>query len=426
MKKIILFLFIVLLPALAHAKIYIVIDEVSTKKFPIAIPALQTLDGGHNELTENVTTLLRKDMRLAGIFRVLDEASYLEKDRGLENIDFSKWKAIEAYALVKGIVEPKGGGKALVELRLYDTETEQLLVGKQYLVFSKDYPVAVHKFTDELMLALTGVKGPFNSRVVAACGRSNARQIYTFAMDGTEKSILTKTKSNNISPNWAPDGSRVAFTSFNNFYPEIFTVGVDGKGFKPLTRNAATNLTPAFSPNGSQIAFASSKSGDTELYLMDLSGKISNQLTKTYNIDVSSAWSPDGSQIVFASERAGNLHLFVMDVASGSVSRLTYTGYQNDQPDWSPDGRKIIFTARDRGAFDLFVMNADGSLIQRITRDEGNNESPTWSPDGRYIVFSSGRRGGSGIYVSMADGDNQTLIPGTESCVNPDWGPRLQ
>ena len=159
---------------------------------------------------------------------------------------------------------------------------------------------------------------------------------------------------------------------------------------------------------------------------MNRSGKTIRRITNVLNIDLSPSWSPDGSRLVFASERAGNLHLFVTGANGGGNARLTYTGYQNDQPDWSPDGSKIVFTARDRGAFDVFMMNSDGSLIQRLTRDEGNNESPTWSPDSRYISFSSARAGASGIYVMLDDGNNQTLIPNTGGCINPDWGPRLK
>lgn len=428
MKKslFVLFVFCSLLPPLAaRAKIYILLEEASERKFPIAVPELTTVKGKHNSITKEITELVRNDLDIAGLFKVLDERSFLGGDTDVETIDFAKWVSIEAFALVKGIVEEKGG-KLLLEMRLYDTQTRQLLVGKQYTVGKKDYPVAVHRFMDELLQALTGAPGPFNSEVASACGKINGRQIFVTAIDGTRQRNVTKIKGNNISPNWSPDGGSIAFTSFQTRFPEIFMASSGGGGLKQLTRNNATNITPAFSPGGDTIAFASSVTGDTELYLMNRSGKIIRRITNVLNIDLSPAWSPDGSRIAFASERAGNLHLFVTGADGGGGARLTYTGYQNDQPDWSPNGQKIVFTARDRGAFDIFMMNSDGSLIQRLTRDEGNNESPTWSPDSRYIAFSSARAGASGIYVMLDDGNNQTLIPNTGGCVNPDWGPRLK
>ena len=416
-----LFLFLFLFPVVAHAKIYILIDEASSKKFPVAVPQFLTTSGKQSPQTEEITGQVRNDLKIAGIFKVLDESVFAAPDRDVETIDFTKWTAIDAFALLKGIVDPRGG-RVMIEMRLFDTRTHELLVGKQYTVDKKDYPAAIHRFMDDVMLALTGAKGPFSSRIAATCGRTNGRQITSMAIDGTFHSQLTKLKANNISPNWSPDGKEIVFTSFAKYYPEIFIIGSDGGGLRQVSNLRSTTITPAFSPSGNSIAFASAKGGDTELYLMNPGGGITTRLTSIVNIDISPAWSPDGSQIVFASERAGNLHLFVMPSTGGSATRLTYTGYQNDQPDWSPDGKQIVFTARDRGAFDVFMMNADGTLIQRLTRDEGNNESPTWSPDGRYIAFS---RAYSGIFVMLADGSNETGIPGTAGCINPDWGPRL-
>lgn len=422
MKQIIMLLLFLLTPLTVKAQVIIQIQEGSGQKFPIAVPQFLTESGSHNSLSRKMTDLLKKDLQIAGYFNVLDEDRFLEDDKDAYKIDFSKWVAIEAHGLVKGIIDTTSGGRIIVEFRLYDTQTQKLLVGKQYTVKKDQYVQAIHRFMDEIMLALTGKRGPFSSLVAAACGKNGARQIRYFSIDGAIYGGLPKIKTNNISPNWSPNGNTIVFTSFTHYFPEIFSMSVGGGGLKQLTNNKSTNITPAFSPDGSKIAYASSVSGDTELYLMTPSGRTMSRLTNVLNIDVSPAWSPDGSRIVFASERAGNLHLFAGGLGGGA-SRLTYTGYQNDQPDWSPDGSKIVFTARDRGAFDIFVINADGSFIQRLTRDEGNNESPTWSPDSRYISFESRRSGASGIYVMMKDGDNQTLIPNTGGCINPDWGP---
>ncbi len=425
MKKIIATLVLILIPLISQAKIYILIDEAANRKFPIAVPEFVTSSGSASSQSQEYTSLLKKDLAIAGIFKVLDEASFVERDSDTDRINFSKWTAIEAHALVKGVVENKGG-KVTLELRLYDTQTQQLLVGKQYSVSKKDYSQAIHRFVDEIMNSLTGAPGPFTAKVAAACGRVGNRQIRTFSIDGTNNVQATNGKANNISPNWSPDGSQLVFTSFLKYFPEIFSASSKGGGMRQLTASRSTSLTPAYSPDGNRIVYASSFTGDTELHQMTPAGKALGKITNVVNIDVSPAWSPDGSQIVFASERAGNLHLFVMPSGGGSASRLTYTGYQNDQPDWSPDGRRIVFTSRAQGAFDVFMMNADGSMIQRVTRDEGNNESPTWSPDSRYIAFSSARRGASGIYVMLEDGNNQTLIPNTAGCINPDWGPRVE
>jgi len=394
----------------AHARIYILIDEASNNKFPIAVPNFLTPSGSPSGAGSKYADLLIKDLTIAGIFNVLDESKFPSDDRDVEHIDFSKWKALDAQALVKGVVS---GSK--LELRLYDVAEQKMILGKQYTVNAKNYADAVHRFTDSLMKELTGTRGPFESKIAASCGRSFKRTIATFEMDG-ERMGGVKSGLNAISPAFSPDGGSVAFTAFNSRYPEVYING------RQVTKFQSTTITPAWVPGGKGLVLASAKSGDTELYLVSTGGRVLSQITRSPNIDVSPTVSPDGGEVVFASERAGGLHLFRSAIGGGGASRLTYTGYQNDQPDWSPDGSKIIFTSRDQGAFDIFVMEADGSNIQRLTRGEGNNEAPTWSPDSRYVAYASSR---GGLMVMLVDGNAQTLIPKSAGCINPDWGPWL-
>lgn len=410
-------------PTDEKGRFQVFINESSDSKVPVAIPDFVTDSGGQTELSQNITDLVRADFKLTHLFKVLDEKSFVGEDSGKE-VDFSKWAAIDAAYLLKGEVNA-GGSNATIEFRFYSTQSQKLVFGKRYTVKQKNYDEAVHKFMDQLLEEVTGKEGPFQSYITAACGGRGRRQITVFTMDGSRSFQVTKNKANNISPNFSPDGE-VVFISFIKRYPDVFKVGLDGKKMKQLTNFGVTTITPSFSPSGHRIIFASSLSGDTELYVMGGTGKSAKKITNTPNIDLSPTWSPDGMKIIFASERAGNLHLFLMDADGGAAKRLTYVGVQNDQPDWSPDGSKVVFTSRDSGVFDVFKMNPDGSTIERLTQADGSNESPTWSPDSRYIVFSSTRKGGTGLYVMNAEGENQTMIEGSEGCINPDWGPQIK
>lgn len=416
MSKFIVFLALCFLCATqAQARIYILIDQASEKKFPIAVPQFVKEDGKADGSSRKLYELIKKDLKISGMFQVLDDAVLPHQDTDVDRIDFSKWQAIEVGALVKGIVK-KYNGNGVIEIRLYDVGNKEMIFGKRYTVNSKNYIDAAHRFVDSLMKELTGTRGPFESLIAGSCGKSFKRQIGTFEMDDARRGGMTKGGMNNISPSWSPNGKTIAYTSFASGFPEVY-VGNN----KKVTNFKSTTITPAWTPDGSNLIVASAFSGSTELYLITLSGKVIRQLTKGPSIDFNPSLSPDG-RIVFSSERAGGLHLFAMSMNGGGATQLTYTGYQNDQPDWSPDGTKIVFAGRDQGVFDIFVMDADGSNILRLTRGEGSNESPTWSPDSRYIAFSSSR---GGIYVMLEDGTSQTLLEKTGGCINLDWGPWL-
>lgn len=423
MKKIItLFAFLTLFTTqLAEARIYIPIDQPSDQKFPIAVPNLQGDSEG-----EKIAAIIRNDMWLSGYFRVIFSPGtdkFAEKEGiSAEQIRFDYWTSIEAQALVKGEVSHEHGNM-IVTIRLFDTFNHEMLVGKQYKSDEKHLREIAHRFSDEIMEALTGIRGVFNTKITYAAQTGKGdKQIYIMDMDGYNPTAITKNKAINISPSWSPDGSQIVFTSYMKGSPDLYIVTVGKNDYKKITANSGINITPHWSPDGKTIAFSSSITGISNLYTMVIGSKKMKRVTNVPFIDVAPSWSSDGGSLVFSTERAGGLHIYRIPAGGGDAQRLTFVGYQNDMPDCSPIGDKIVFAGRDMGTFDIFIMNIDGTNIQRLTVGSGSNEHPSFSPDGRFITFSSTRSGGPAIYMMRADGSNQTKISEGNG-VLPDWGP---
>ena len=412
----------VILPVVAHARIYVPIDQPSDEMFPIAVADLQ--GGGRGRKIANI---IRNDMEISGYFRLIPTESFKSVARkegiSIDTMRFDFWAAIEAGAIVKGDVKSEGG-KISVTLRLFDPYLKQMLVGKRYRARKKDLREVAHRFSNEIMLALTGVWGVFDTKIAYTAVTGKRRKgVFVMDMDGHGAGSITKNKTINISPAWSPDGGKIAFTSYLRNNPDIYTTSAGGGRMKRLSKGRGTNITPAWAPGGGRIAFASSVGGTVNLYTMSSNGGRTHRLTVGSSIDKSPDYSPDGGSIVFASERAGGLHIFRMGAGGGGAQRLTFVGYQNDMPSWSPIGDKIAFAGRDMGAFDIFIMNPDGSNIQRLTIGTGNNDHPTFSPDGRMIAFSSTREGGGSIFLMRSDGSNQTRVSKGNGLL-PEWGPQ--
>lgn len=411
----------------AQARIYVPIDQPADKKLPIAITELVNLGGG-GKFGEEITSVLSNDLQISSYFQLIPPGAFLEprgsKALTVETINFDQWTAIEAQAVVKGSIS-KEGDNVVVELKLFDPFLKQMLMGKQYTGAVKNIRYMAHRFSDEVMLSLTGTKGPFNSKVTytAATGKGN-KAILVMDYDGANNFAITKTKGLSLGSKFSPDGSKVVFTAYTTGRPEIYVATLGGS-LRQVTHNGATNIAPAFSLDGNSIIFSSSMRGDPDIFLMGLGGKIISQLTNVPGVDISPAYSPDGGRIVFSSERAGSLHVFTMDANGGNAVRLTFVGRFNDTPVWSPDGQKIAFCSMDSGAFDIFTMNADGSFIQRLTAGEGSNTHPSWSADSRYITFASTRSAGEAIYVMRFDGANPTRVSKGGGQL-PWWGPRME
>ncbi len=417
MKKIFIWVLAFVLLALpSQARLAILIDGASDKKFPIAVPSFLTPSGSQaGGVSEEFQALLKKDLMLTGMFQVIDDSMLPKADSDTTTINFDKWQALEVGAVVKGIVE-KGSGGLQIQVRVYSVSDKTAVLGKQYVINDKNYIDATHRFVDSLMEALTGFRGPFDSKIAASCGKVGwNRKIHSFDMDGMRLNVAMKKGVNLDGPSWSPDGSRLAYKGFNE-KTRAHEIYVDGKA---VTHFNGTTITPTWTPDGSSLLVASSYGGGgTHIYNVSLSGRVLKKITNGSADDINPSVHPSG-KIVYASSRSGGLQLFATTLSGAGNAQLTYTGYQNDQGDWTPDGSRIVFSGRDQGTYDIFVMEADGSNIVRLTGGEGSNEGPTWSPDGRFIAFSSPSRGG--IFVMRDDGTSQTRIEGTETCINPDW-----
>lgn len=415
------------LPTVSHARIYILIDQPANQRFPIAISDLDEGLGAKRKDIATVPSVIRNDLSISGYFTVVPPEAYLEGPAGVtaDTIDFKKWTMVGAGIVVKGTVL-REKSQLTFQLKMFDANTHEMLLGKQYVATDDKTREIAHRFSDDIMQVLTGTRGVFNTKIAYAAQtkKKGGKDVYVMDMDGENAFAVTKNKSINISPAWAPDGSRLAFTSYMNGGPDIYVYNMATRAVVPITSNGNTNITPSWSPDGSQIVFSSSSSDDSELYLVNPASRRPRLLNKAYGIDIAPRFSPDGGSIVYASERGGKLHVHKMSADGSNVQRLTFVGDLNDSPDVSPDGTKILFCGRSAGAYDVFTMDIDGSNIQRLTIGAGNNEHPRWSPDGRFITFSSTRDGGSAIYMMRYDGANPVRISKGNGYL-PDWGPRI-
>jgi TolB protein len=62
--------------------------------------------------------------------------------------------------------------------------------------------------------------------------------------NGTGQTNLTNTLTNEYSPAWSPDGSRIVFYSNRDGNSEIYRMNADGSNQVNLTGNAAEDLDP--------------------------------------------------------------------------------------------------------------------------------------------------------------------------------------
>lgn len=407
---------------LAQSREYIDVRAPITKKYVIATPKLQGPGGSGPELGAALAVQADQDLRLSGHFTVLDPGTYDSSPIGPSP---STGQLHSLSALGCNLVIAGGwrqeGGQLVLDLKLIDPGSGQMLVGKRYRGGANDGQRMMTQFVNEVVLFLTGERGVPQGRLAFISGGTDVRELYVMDIGGSPKQ-LTRYRTLTLTPSWSPDGQEVFFCSYRGGFPALYAVNPGSGSIRKLSTHGTLNVTPAGGPRG-LLAATLNKSGDQEIYLLDRQGNIKQRLTQSPGIDISPTFSPDGAQLAFVSNRGGNPQIYIVSTGGGQPRRLTFGGTYNVSPAWSPRGDLIAYASRTGGGFQILVISPQGGGARQITR-EGSNESPTWSPDGSFIACSSTRGGTSAIYlvnVKTGTATRLTTMPGAQT--QPAWAP---
>ena len=319
-------------------------------------------------------------------------------------------------------------------------------------------PNAHHARASKLPLATAASPQGPPAKIAFASHRDGSAQVYLMNTDGTGQTRLSANTTNDESPSWSPDNSRILFQSDrdNPFcrLAEIYVMNADGSGQTRLTNDVNDDSAPVWSPDGTKIAFQSMRNGiNYQVYMMNADGSGQMNISNSAANDIQPSWSPDGTKIAFGSDRdqAAFSSIYVMNANGSNQTRLTFSGsgIRDEQPIWSPDGSKLAFVSTrdsivetwtetdDDGIIltrsrvntnkEIYLMNADGSAQVRLTNTLENDDSPAWSPDGTKIVFRSERDRDccdptEQVWIMNIDGSSQVNLSNSLfSDCGPSW-----
>ncbi len=400
------------------------------RKIPIAVPVFRAMAASPEERAQAApfADKLQEMLDFSGYFKMLDRAGFLydPQTSGIseKDLNFANWTAVGAELLITGGLRLEGN-TLVVELRLFDTFKAKLLIGKRYRGDAGEQRAIVRRFCSEVLMALTGNPGFFDSQLAFVSNGNGNKEIYLCDFDGRNVHQLTQKRSITTFPDWSPDGRYLAFTSFVNGPSQIYIHNLKN-GLEKHVIYKGVQISPVWSPTRFELAASLSITGDQEIYLLTGEGKMIKRLTNSRGIGVDISWSPDGKKIAFVSNRSGKPQIYIQEIDNGRVQRLTFEGNYNTQPSWSPKGGKIAYSSMEGSEINIFVIDVEGNNPIQLTYNQGDNEAPSWSPDGSLIAFSSTREGKSRIYVMTAFGTDQRrllTLPGEQSY--PRWSPNI-
>jgi eukaryotic-like serine/threonine-protein kinase len=208
-------------------------------------------------------------------------------------------------------------------------------------------------------------------------------------------------------------GGRLAYAQLV-FNENIWRFDLDGgaKGARPPEKWIASSKTqdsPQFSPDGSKIAFVSTRNGSAEIWVCGADGSKPLRLTSVGGYRTGTPrWSPDSRKIVFDSRLRGKPELYVVDPQGGEPVRLESGTGDSMVASWSHDGRWIYFASRRTGQFQVWKLPAGGGDPVQLTR--GGGFEPYESPDGAFVYYTKAKDH-PGVWRIPSNGGAETAVP---------------
>jgi len=408
----------------AQAELTVQITQGVESGIPIAIVPF-----GGPQAGENIGAIVAADLARSGRFKVLPQAQLPERPTSPEQIQFASWKSLGQDNLAIGQVQQDGPDHYVAQFQLFDAVRGTALLNQSLPFAAPASRQTAHRIADMIYKQLTGENGAFATRVAYVTvapgdGPDDRRYILQVAdTDGFNPKNIVKSAEPIMSPAWSPDGSKIAYVSFESKKSAIYIQTLATGERQKVSDLPGINGAPAWSPDGSQLALTLSKDGNPDIYVLDLASRNLTRITDHFAIDTEPSWSKDGSQIVFTSDRGGKPQLYLVPADGGQPRRITHEGDYNARGVFSPDGKSLAMVHGEGGNYRIAVMDLASQQL-RVLTPGSLDESPGFAPNGSMILYASRSGGVAQLSAVSIDGKvRQSLRIDGGEVREPAWSP---
>ncbi|MDP1996179.1 MAG: Tol-Pal system beta propeller repeat protein TolB [Gallionella sp.] len=402
--------------SMASAALSIEIIGAGEHQIPVAIVPF----GGDEKIAQSINEVVVGDLQRSGLFRLVDPTG--KSPHAPADVSYPDWEVRGAEALAIGTVAAQGG-RIEARFRLLDVVKQTELIGQAVSASENQIRAIGHRIADLIYEKLTGDKGVFSTRIVYVNRQGTKFSLIVADSDGHNEQVVLAQNEPIMSPAWSPDGSQLAYVSFETGHAVVYVQSLYSNQRMVLANFRGSNSAPAWSPDGKQLALVLTRDGSSQIYLARPDGSDIRRITFSGAIDTEPHFSPDGQYLLFTSDRGGSPQIYRMPVKGGSTERLTFGDGSNFSPRHSPDGKNFVFAHLKRGRFYIALQDFQTGQMSLLT-EGGWEKKPSFAPNGKLILFASEGRGRGILATVSSDGRvKQHMFTQSGDAREPVWGP---
>ncbi len=422
-------LFIIFSSVVRFAQAELTIEITQGVDNPTRIAVVPFAWRGSGAMPEDIASIVSADLMRSGQFVALEKGDMLSLPSKTEEVFYRDWRIIgQEYLLIGEVFPVEGSSDYRIEYQLYDVYKQTRILGEIINGDRKKLRDVAHRVSDKVYEQLTGIPGSFSTRIVYVTANrlvdgTDSFQLQVADADGYRAQTIMESKEPILSPDWSPDGKRIAYVSFETRRPAIYIQNLTTGAREKVPSYRGLNSAPSWSPDGKKLALVLSRDGNPEIYIYDLQSRQLQRVTRHFGIDTEPSWAPDGNSLVFTSSRGGRPQIYRITIASGHIDRLTYEGDYNARGRLSKDGRYLVMVHRQNGVYHIAVQDLKrGSL--RVLTSTDLDESPSIAPNGSMVIYATNYRDRGILAAVSVDGRVKFRLPSKYGDVRePAWSP---
>lgn len=378
-------------------------------------------------LPEDISEIVSSDLQLSGRFETLPVDQMLSMPASQDQVHFRDWRLLKVEYLVIGKLQFSTEGVRL-HFELYDVFKESLMSSQDIEGSLEELRDMAHYASDEIFVRLTGIEGAFSTQImyITATGPLSRRNfsLNIADADGHRAKTLFSSDEPIMSPAWSPDGSKIAYVSYEkDSKPAIYLNHLKTGRKERLTDFPGLNGAPSFSPDGRKLAIVLSKTRNPDIYILDLETRAIRRVTRHRAIDTEPGWIENGKALIFTSNRGGQPQIYKIHLDNLRAERLTFEGDYNARARLLPDESGLVMVHRREGVFHITLLDLKRGRMNVLT-ETTLDESPSIAPNGSMLIYATKHEDKDILAAVSIDGGVKFKLPSKEGDVRePAWSP---